>query len=646
MGLTSNRMRLIRRKLYRAFQELDHFSDAQCEVFLASVTSDSTRKVWMLISRAAAAILVMALWLRGYGWWRDILLSGSGWTTAWMLVVVLTSGGLAWLLVRDLLCRRWIRRALMVRGSCHRCRYSLAGLPIVGLNSVICPECGVEMEVSADCVVTTTGAVELRRFLPMGQLGVLEPTPWWTPRRRRVVWRTTVALVTIVIAAAVVFELFLRWQGIVAEGDRMTRAEFDALLVDAAAPAGSENRLVAWEALDRVNVKLNSALQEVWEWHRLIDNNPAHLTARSPVDLLYRSGFAYGDVSQAEGHRESARRIVQACAARGVFDDLAALVAAPTPRRVVQFDPTRHPNFSVWGGWHVNELAQLNLCRMRIAIEANDAAEICRAIDEIFALARMYSAQPSGLGWMSASEISRCVRELSIEWLSAPNAAEWIDCLERTLNRQDPMPPPSIAIRTISVLQASFLAWVFENPDRVRFGARSMEQVQEIDSSVTNQSGWFAGTYAWHKQECAGLFAPLLAVVDQDIGVAADPRSMSRSLFAQNLEFGLLHYRAMANTSWAWERGSEIAIAIERFRRRAGEYPESLDQLVPEFLETLPKDPFTGLNFNYARLESAADGRKRYALDSVGPRSSPLFPGAGNGVEISPSWMRLAPSGR
>ncbi len=600
----------------------------------------------MHFSRAAAAILVMVLLLWGYGWARKIVVDSSGWTAALMLVVVLGSGGLAWLLVRDLLCRRWIRRTLMVRGTCHRCWYSLAGLPIVGLNSVICPECGVEIEVSPDCVVTTTGEVELRRFLPMERLGVLERTRWWTPRRRRVAWRTTVALATIAIAAAVAFELFLRWQATVAEGDRMTRAEFDALFVDADAPAGSQRPLVAWEALDSVNVKLSSSLQEVWEWHLLIEDKSADLAARSQVDLLYRSGFAYGDLAQAEGHKESARRIVQASAARGVFDDLATLVAAPAPLRIVQFDPSRQPHTSLWGGWHVNELAQLNLCRMRVAIEANDAAEICRAIDEIFALARTNSAQPSGLGWMSASEILCCVRELSIESLSAPNAAGWIDCVEQTLNRQDPMPPPSIAIQTISRFSANFLAWVFENPDRVRFGARSMKDVPEIDSWVTNQSGWFAGTYAWHKQECARLFPPLLAVIDADIAAVADPRSMSRSLFAQDLEFSLLHYRGMANTDWAWERGSKIAIAIERFRIRAGEYPESLDQLVPDFLETLPKDPFTGLNFNYARLDPTAEGRPRYALDSVGPKPSPMYPGSANGIEISPSWMRLAPSGR
>jgi|GEM_PF-1404943 len=38
---------------------------------------------------------------------------------------------------------------------------------------------------------------------------------------------------------------------------------------------------------------------------------------------------------------------------------------------------------------------------------------------------------------------------------------------------------------------------------------------------------------------------------------------------------------------------SRVAIALELFRLEHGEYPRGLDELVPEFLETMPLDPFT-----------------------------------------------------
>jgi hypothetical protein len=44
-----------------------------------------------------------------------------------------------------------------------------------------------------------------------------------------------------------------------------------------------------------------------------------------------------------------------------------------------------------------------------------------------------------------------------------------------------------------------------------------------------------------------------------------------------------------------------VAIAAERFRLKHGEYPKNLDDLVPEFLAALPKDPFTGDSLSMAR---------------------------------------------
>ena len=42
----------------------------------------------------------------------------------------------------------------------------------------------------------------------------------------------------------------------------------------------------------------------------------------------------------------------------------------------------------------------------------------------------------------------------------------------------------------------------------------------------------------------------------------------------------------------AKQNGTDIAIAIERFRRKHGRLPENLDALVPDFLEKVPLDPF------------------------------------------------------
>ena len=59
--------------------------------------------------------------------------------------------------------------------------------------------------------------------------------------------------------------------------------------------------------------------------------------------------------------------------------------------------------------------------------------------------------------------------------------------------------------------------------------------------------------------------------------------------------------------------GGLAQVAVERYRLREGRLPESLDALVPEFLESVPTDPFDGQPMRYG---VEGDG---YRIHSVGP---------------------------
>jgi len=63
----------------------------------------------------------------------------------------------------------------------------------------------------------------------------------------------------------------------------------------------------------------------------------------------------------------------------------------------------------------------------------------------------------------------------------------------------------------------------------------------------------------------------------------------------------------------AMNRATDAAIACERYRRRHGKLPQSLEELVPEFLPKVPSDPFDGEPLRYA---VTGDG---YLVYSVGP---------------------------
>lgn len=48
-------------------------------------------------------------------------------------------------------------------------------------------------------------------------------------------------------------------------------------------------------------------------------------------------------------------------------------------------------------------------------------------------------------------------------------------------------------------------------------------------------------------------------------------------------------------------RCAEIALAVERYRLRYDSLPESLDALIPEFMEAIPLEPFDGEPLRYIR---------------------------------------------
>ena len=66
--------------------------------------------------------------------------------------------------------------------------------------------------------------------------------------------------------------------------------------------------------------------------------------------------------------------------------------------------------------------------------------------------------------------------------------------------------------------------------------------------------------------------------------------------------------------------GTRIMVAIERFNARNGRYPYSLDDLVPDFLLSLPSDSFApDCRFIYGKIDPEADEFSRpYTLYSVG----------------------------
>jgi hypothetical protein len=63
----------------------------------------------------------------------------------------------------------------------------------------------------------------------------------------------------------------------------------------------------------------------------------------------------------------------------------------------------------------------------------------------------------------------------------------------------------------------------------------------------------------------------------------------------------------------AWIRQARLAIALERFRRAHGSFPDRLDAVVPQYLPAVLADPMDGATMRYAK-----DSPNRFRLWSVG----------------------------
>jgi hypothetical protein len=66
------------------------------------------------------------------------------------------------------------------------------------------------------------------------------------------------------------------------------------------------------------------------------------------------------------------------------------------------------------------------------------------------------------------------------------------------------------------------------------------------------------------------------------------------------------------NKGFAQIRSATAALAVEHFRLAHGQLPENMNELVPQFLPTVPSDPFDGAPLRYHRLA------KGYVIYSVG----------------------------
>jgi len=156
-------LRLPWSRIYRAFPELDQFSDDECERYLRQVYVQRRTRGWPVVAAVAGGVAWPLLALSVARLSARSCSGQSVFFPVLLLVGEVLAVALPLLWMRDFLMIRSIRGRID-NTRCTACRHSLLGLPLLGppeggrpgsgAEAVRCPECGSVMVLSDLGLVT------------------------------------------------------------------------------------------------------------------------------------------------------------------------------------------------------------------------------------------------------------------------------------------------------------------------------------------------------------------------------------------------------------------------------------------------------------------------------------------------------------
>ncbi len=634
-------IRILTRKLWRAFPELDRFSDEQCARFVRVATSGfgGPGSLTALVLRWLAIVLtvlilggllaVPAYWAAFHAFelaeGRNISASTLTRSAAgvFVCVAILVTFG-AGLLLRDLLVRRRVRQVIAVRGRCFGCGYAMLGLPVPDDLKITCPECRFETWVDPALAELVTNEAGQRTLKPHPEARRL---PHWV--NRRLAWNVAkgaalLALVLIVGAAG-----WWAWNEhrLAAQAQRAQAARVGIQPLQAIADAyyplptpqnTGEND--GWKIFEKVRAVYLQAVAEV-------RNAPDALVDEQGVPVLPMPRYIGAKPDSSDGARSQAvdqvaemgRRVVLRFRALGGDDLLARLAAAPRAARDWQSRiPPGSPAAAVTGVRYEDlyQQAELTLAMMELARRDEDLPTYALALRSTLRLVHMAEREPLSMSRTLAIGIEMTLNSQLREHLAAGCSSEWLERVETELvASQVGTVPVSDVIKGESICAQDSISWLFSDPKHVR------TQASIAAFADPRVRGGRVGTYEENIAAAQRWYDAYAARADQPRH-SRTPRVITGATELAVLEI-LTGTMTQRETAWdlvKLDRTSlRLLLAIERYHAARAEYPASLDELVPLYIKSLPTDEFTGLGFGYRRVDPAQDDQHRaYLLYSLG----------------------------
>ncbi|MFG0242460.1 MAG: hypothetical protein ACF8R9_06740 [Phycisphaerales bacterium JB054] len=625
-------MRIPVGRVYRAFPELDRFTDAQGEQFVRAACKRGWRRhlhrvlvvVFLLVSWVISWLLLMlgAYLLDRFAPRLDRS-NAAFWTIGTLSILLFAAPIVLMLPVKDWFLLRRLRLVIRARGTCPSCQYSLLGAMVDDRDHVICPECGMGLEADASLDEIATDDAGRKVFMPSGRHKSLE---FWTPRRRRIGKRLAIAAAVLVFAVLPTswggYEVFLRKQAATAAAERPGAAGILAF-VEASQPVGSDAEENGWVALEEAAAAVDLVETDVLDG----------FSARGDTGRAYPDYSAvYAGVSDdLKGERlDEARlslRMAEAVLAQlhdtGVAARLDAL--ANHRRAVHEFNlPAGQPSVAILLPTlgDARQLARIDAARMHTAFEAGDREGFLAAFESGLAVARFCAQQFTLIEALVCDAITSLMHNRAQAAILQHPSADWLDGIEAAIARQTPRVRPSHRFEGEYLSTLDTIAWFFADPARARFGRFSPE-LNSIAGGFYSVSPFDGrlGTYAKNRDTYRAIVQPYI----DNAGIEAAVRPVLPAPDTGGLLLIDLLGPAFNKTLQAMDhlhantRATTTMIALERHYLDRGDYPESLDALVPRYLDALPLDPWTGEPFHYHHLPGAAVAPASYRLSSSGP---------------------------
>jgi hypothetical protein len=385
----------------------------------------------------------------------------------------------------------------------------------------------------------------------------------------------------------------------------------------------------AWPRLLEAANLLSQATERVWP--RRAGPEPDFSSLWYPLaDPEYHPTYTKAQI------REMAERGVKVAADLGVD---AALEEMAKARRAVR--PLVTPPSGRLIDVRLPELGQARqlarLCAGRMYLTHRDGAdsELVPAFEQCLALGRVVAGQGFLIDYLVGAAVVVMANDRVRTLVSdRPPDAATLAALLVAMDRQLPLPPMTVALEGEFLGTLDTIQWTHTDDGRgdgrlilTELKALRGGAVSRGVFSFINLGGMFYASKAATTLKAEGFFERCRAQVAlapwqragaagiDTFGEALSPRFVLLKVLVPALGRSM----ESADMCAVGVAGTRVMLAVELFNQRAGRYPESIAELTPGILPTVPLDPWSGKPFVYRRLDPATDPyRRSYTLYSVG----------------------------